>query len=169
MSDGAVSLHPRTVGELLILLAVANVTPILVHRLLGPRYSYPVDGGLIFFDQQRLFGASKTLRGLLSSIVVTSAVALLIGASWKSGAAVSAYSMAGDLFSSFWKRRLHLPAGSRASGLDQIPESLVPALGLRQALALTVADMSVVVVCFLVGEIVLSLIFFRWHLREHPY
>jgi len=163
------SLHLRTVGELLILLAVANVTPILTHCLLGSRYSYPVDGGLIFFDGQRLFGASKTLRGILLSIVATSAVAFLIGTNWVSGAAVSACSMGGDLFSSFWKRRFGLPAGNQATGLDQIPESLFPALALRQAFALTVADMSVVVVCFFVGEIVLSRMFFKWHLREHPY
>lgn len=169
MSDGAVSLHLRTVGELLILLAVANVTPILTHALLGSRYSYPVDGGAVFVDQQRLFGPSKTVRGILTSIVATSVVALLLGMSGVLGAAVSVYSMGGDLFSSFLKRRFALPAGSRASGLDQVPESLFPALGLRQALALTVADISVVVVCFFVGEIILSLMFFKWHLREQPY
>lgn len=169
MSDGTASLNLQTIGELLILLAVANVTPILANNLLGSRWSYPVDGRLVLFDHQRLFGASKTFRGILASIVATSTVGLLFGMGWELGAAVSVYSMGGDLFSSFWKRRYGLPAGSRASGLDQVPESLFPALGLRQIFALTPADIGVVVACFFVGEIVLSRVFFKMHLREHPY
>lgn len=169
MSDGTASLNLQTIGELLILLAVANVTPILANNLLGSRWSYPVDGRLVLFDHQRLFGASKTFRGILASIVATSTVGLLFGMGWELGAALSVYSMGGDLFSSFWKRRLGLPAGSRASGLDQVPESLFPALGLRQIFALTPADIGVVVACFFVGEIVLSRVFFKMHLREHPY
>ncbi|NUQ27800.1 MAG: CDP-archaeol synthase, partial [Acidobacteriaceae bacterium] len=161
MSDGTASLNLQTIGELLILLAVANVTPILANNLLGSRWSYPVDGRLVLFDHQRLFGASKTFRGILASIVATSTVGLLFGMGWELGAALSVYSMGGDLFSSFWKRRLGLPAGSRASGLDQVPESLFPALGLRQIFALTPADIGVVVACFFVGEIVLSRVFFK--------
>jgi CDP-2,3-bis-(O-geranylgeranyl)-sn-glycerol synthase len=58
--------------------------------------------------------------------MATSACAPIIGLEWNIGAVVGSAAMAGDLFSSFVKRRVHLPASSRATGLDQIPESLFP-------------------------------------------
>ena len=77
--------------------------------------------------------------------------------------------MAGDLFSSFCKRRFGLPSSSRASGLDQIPESLLPLLACRNLLALTITDIAVCVVMFVVGEIVLSRLLYAVHLRDRPY
>jgi len=77
--------------------------------------------------------------------------------------------MAGDLFSSFLKRRMRLPAGGRATGLDQVPESLFPLLACRAALSLTLLDIAVGVGIFLVGEVVLSRLLFKAHLRDRPY
>jgi len=77
--------------------------------------------------------------------------------------------MAGDLFASFLKRRMQLPAGSRATGLDQVPESLLPLLACRSALSLTALDITVVVVAFFLGEVFLSILFYKLHFREHPY
>jgi hypothetical protein len=59
--------------------------------------------------------------------------------------------MAGDLLSSFVKRRLNLPPSSRATGLDQIPESLLPALVCRGALSSSGLDIAICVGVFLVG------------------
>ncbi|MGC8551085.1 MAG: hypothetical protein ACP5M4_15500, partial [Acidobacteriaceae bacterium] len=88
---------------------------------------------------------------------------------WGAGAVVAAWSMGGDLFSSFCKRRLGVSSGGRATGLDQIPEALFPALAVRGMPGLSWLDGAVVVGVFLVGEMLLSVLFFRWHLRDRPY
>ena len=77
--------------------------------------------------------------------------------------------MAGDLLSSFVKRRLALPPSSKATGLDQVPESLLPALACHGALVLTLADIALVVAVFFVGEIIFSRLFFHLGLRDRPY
>ena len=141
----------------------------IAKRLWGQRLSYPIDCGVEFFDGQRLLGPSKTIRGVLSSILVTSACAPLVGLDWKIGVVVGSAAMAGDSFSSFVKRRLGLPPSSRATGLDQVPESLFPLLSCRSMLALTVADIAMGVALFFVGEIVLSRLLYRLRVRGHPY
>ena len=74
-----------------------------------------------FVDGRPLFGASKTVRGILVSILITSACAPLLGLGLRIGLLVAISAMAGDLLSSFLKRRLDLQPGSQALGLDQIP------------------------------------------------
>ena len=77
--------------------------------------------------------------------------------------------MAGDLLSSFLKRRLGLQSSSKAVGLDQIPESLLPLLACRQALSLTALDIVAGTAIFFVAEVVLSRFLFRLHVRDRPY
>jgi CDP-2,3-bis-(O-geranylgeranyl)-sn-glycerol synthase len=77
--------------------------------------------------------------------------------------------MAGDLFSSFVKRRLNLAASSRATGLDQIPESLFPLLVCRGALSLSLLDIAIGVAIFFAGEVMLSVLLYRAHIRDRPY
>lgn len=162
-------MHLRLILQLLALLTLANGAPVIVNRLIGRRWSYPLDGGLQFIDGRPLFGVSKTVRGILFSVVATMAGASLVGLDWTIGAMVGSMSMAGDLFSSFIKRRMRLFAGDRATGLDQIPESLFPLLLCRRALSLTALDMAVVVASFFLGEVILSLLSYKLHLRERPY
>jgi CDP-2,3-bis-(O-geranylgeranyl)-sn-glycerol synthase len=157
------------VGKLTLLLALSNGTPVFAAKLFGPHLAYPVDSGAPWFDGRPLFGSSKTFRGILLSVLATSAGAALIGFAWQVGAVVAGLAMAGDLLSSFVKRRIGLPAGSRATGLDQIPESLIPLLGSARALSLTVGDIAAVVAIFFVGEVFLSRILYRLHVRDHPY
>src|SRR6478672_666132 len=120
------SVHLLLVAPLLTVLAVANGTPIIVEKLLGKFLAFPIDGGATFADGNPLFGSSKTLRGLALSIVATTAVAPLIGLSWKVGALVALVAMIGDLFSSFLKRRMGLAPSCQAIGLDQIPSPCFP-------------------------------------------
>jgi CDP-archaeol synthase len=156
--------------QLVVLLAVANGTPVIVNKLLGRRWSFPLDGGASFVDGQPVLGASKTLRGILFAVLVTAASApLLLGLEWKVGVAIGGGAMAGDLFSSFLKRRMHLLPSSRSTGLDQIPEALVPLLLCRHTLSLTALDIAVGVAIFFVGEVLLSVLFYKLHLRERPY
>ena len=77
--------------------------------------------------------------------------------------------MAGDLLSSFVKRRLNLPPSSKATGLDQLPESLLPLLACRQLVDLSAADIVAAAAIFFVGEIVFARLFYAFKLREKPY
>ena len=77
--------------------------------------------------------------------------------------------MVGDLSSSFLKRRLRLPPSSRATGLDQVPESLFPLLLCRSMLTLTIADIAVGALLFFIGEVVLSRLLYKLHVRNRPY
>ena len=72
------------VAQLLILLTVANGTPVIAAKILGKTFAYPVDFGTAFCDGERLFGASKTLRGIVLAILLTSASAPLAGFDWTS-------------------------------------------------------------------------------------
>jgi CDP-diglyceride synthetase len=162
-------MHPVVVLQLLLLLMLANGTPVIAKKMFGVRYSYPLDGNLTFVDGRPAFGRSKTTRGVVLAVMVTTVGAPLIGLGWKTGLLVGSLAMAGDLFSSFCKRRLGLPSSSRASGLDQIPESLLPLLACRDPLALTAADIVVCVVMFIIGEVVLSRVLYAFRLRDRPY
>ena len=162
-------MHPKLILQLLALLGLANGMPVIMNNLLGRRWSHPVDGGARLVDGQPLFGPSKTVRGILVAVLATAAGAPLVGLTWKIGIAAGAAAMAGDLFSSFLKRRMRLLAGDRATGLDQIPESLFPLLACRLMLPLTALDIAAVVVAFVLGEVLLSVLFYRLHLRERPY
>ena len=77
--------------------------------------------------------------------------------------------MLGDLISSFSKRRLGLPASAMALGLDQIPESLLPLIALWPILALSLADAVVILAAFFAGELLLSRLLYRLHVRDRPY
>ena len=85
------------------------------------------------------------------------------------GALLGFTSMCGDLVSSFIKRRMGLPPSTRATGLDQIPETLFPLLACQPMLGLTVIDIVVVMVLFLVGDIVFSPLFYKLRIRKRPY
>ncbi len=162
-------MHPVVILQFSILLMLANGTPVIAKKALGGHYSYPLDGNLTFADGRPVFGRSKTIRGIMLAVLVTTAIAPLISVDWRIGLLVGGFAMAGDLFSSFCKRRLGLPSSSRASGLDQIPELLLPLLACRDLLALTAADIVVCVVIFVVGEVLLSRLLYAFRLRDRPY
>src|SRR5664279_6453728 len=124
-------MHFAALLQLLVLLTLANGAPVVAKKMFGDRFNLSLDGGLAFLDGRPLFGKSKTIRGIVVAILVTAAVAPLIGLSLATGAIVAAAAMAGDLLSSFTKRRLGFKPSSQALGLDQIPESLLPMLAAR--------------------------------------
>jgi CDP-diglyceride synthetase len=110
-------MHPLLVLKILALVTVANGTPVVAKTILGDRFVAPIDGGSKFVDGRPLLGSSKTIRGIFLSILVTSVFAPVVGLDWKIGVLVASVAMAGDLFSSFLKRRMNLPAGGKATGL----------------------------------------------------
>ena len=156
-------------GSILLLLGIANGTPIFARKLFGNRLAAPLDGGWRLFDGRPLFGPAKTVRGLVVSVTTTALAAPLLGHDWIVGAGLAAASMLGDLLSSFVKRRLALKPHSQALGLDQIPESLLPLVLLRETLRLTLADMLAIVALFLALELLLSRLLFQLHIRDRPY
>jgi CDP-2,3-bis-(O-geranylgeranyl)-sn-glycerol synthase len=162
-------MHYLHILQLLALLTLANGTPIVAKKIFGLRFARPLDGGIIFFDRRPLFGHSKTIRGITASILVTTASAPFIGLHLTNGAVVASAAMAGDLFSSFMKRRLNFAPSSQALGLDQIPESLFPMLACRDPLSLTIADIALGVGIFFIGELILSRLLYKVHLRDEPY
>jgi hypothetical protein len=157
------------IGKVLFLLTVANGAPVLGNRILGNKMAFPIDRGLILGDGQPLFGKSKTIRGVVLALFVTTMFAPLVRLELFSGAIISAAAMTGDLFSSFLKRRLKIPPSSMAIGLDQIPEALLPALVARGMLPLTLFDIAAIVFAFLIAELLFSRLFFALKIRDQPY
>jgi CDP-2,3-bis-(O-geranylgeranyl)-sn-glycerol synthase len=162
-------MHAPAIMQSLALLALANGTPLFAKKIFGNRLAQPLDAGLVFLDGRPLLGRSKTVRGLFASLIATTVGALLIGVPPAVGAIAAATAMAGDLFSSFVKRRLGMAPSNQALGLDQVPESLLPLLACRTALSLDMADIALAVAIFFVGELVLSRLLYKAHLRDEPY
>lgn len=156
-------------AELLFLLIVANGVPVLAWRLLGSRYATRIDFDKRFVDGKPLFGTSKTWRGVILSILITCLIAILLGFDWQFGAGFAAAAMAGDLLSSFIKRRLDLESSSMALGIDQIPESLFPLLLAFVTLRLDFWEVALLVLLFFVSELLLSRVLYRLKIRKEPY
>lgn len=162
-------MHIVLVIQFIGLLTLANGAPVIAKKLFGTRLNRPLDGGVLFIDGQPLFGPSKTFRGIVASVVTTTVLAPLLALDWQVGLVVAIMAMAGDLLSSFLKRRARLKPSSRATGLDQIPESLLPALACRPMIGFTEIDIAAVVMIFMVGEMLLSRLLFKWHVRDQPF
>lgn len=162
-------MRPLMILQLLVLLALANGAPVLARRIFGDRLSFPLDGGAWLPDRQRLFGPAKTLRGITIAGVATAIGGSLTGLGWKIGLLVAVTAMAGDVFSSFLKRRFKLAPSSQSLGLDQVPESLFPLLACQGALSLSVLEVAVTLVCFFIGQLAISRVLYRLHIRERPY
>lgn len=155
--------------KLIILLMSANGAPILLRWLREGRDARPIDGGYVLPDGRPMFGPSKTIAGLVAAVVTTSFVAWLLGWSLLLGGYLASLAMVGDLLASFIKRRLAIPTSGMAPGLDQIPESLLPLLGVRGMFELTWLQIFFLVVTFIVLDYVLSYLLYLLHIRKQPY
>jgi hypothetical protein len=162
-------MHYGALVQVLILLSLANGSPVIAKRIFGETYVAPVDGNARFVDGQPLIGPSKTIRGVGFSLVVTALGAILLGLQFWLGLLVAGTAMARDLFSSFVKRRLRLAPSSKATGLDQLPESLFPLLACQPLVSLTAIDIAVGCAIFFAGQVLLSRLFFLLRLRDRPY
>jgi CDP-2,3-bis-(O-geranylgeranyl)-sn-glycerol synthase len=155
--------------KLLLLLGVANSAPIAARRLLGDRWAAPLDGGVNFVDGRPLLGPGKTIRGVAAAVVATALASWALGMPPQVGALLGAVSMAGDALASFVKRRLGVAPSGRATGLDQVPESLLPLLAVQGMLDLSAVQILAVTIAFFILEIPLARWAFRLGLRERPY
>jgi CDP-diglyceride synthetase len=163
------SAHALAILQTLILICAANGAPVLFARLLGARFAHPIDGGIVLRDGHPLLGHSKTWRGLGAAAIFGACAAVLVSLPWRLGALVAACAMAGDCLSSFIKRRFGLEPSSMTLGLDQVPESLFPAVACSAYLPLGPLDVALIVLVFFVGELATSRLFFAVGLRDRPY
>lgn len=155
--------------RLLLLLTVANNAPIAAKLLLGARWTFPIDGGLVFLDKRPLLGRSKTWRGLVSAVLLTALLAPVLGFSAGTGALAGGLAMAGDALASFTKRRLGVPPSGRSFGLDQVPEALLPLVVLQESLQLSWALIIGVALAFLLLETPAARLAHRVGWRDTPH
>lgn len=153
----------------LLLLVLANGAPIIVRQWLGARFDTPLDGGHRFIDGRPLLGGSKSWRGVVVALLVTTPFAMLLGESWWLGLLFALLSMLGDALASFVKRRLAVAVHGRVLGLDQVPEALLPVWLLRESFGLDGEQVLYCVVLFMLLEMSLSPLLYRWHVRLRPY
>lgn len=154
--------------HILLLLLMANGTPVVVKMVLQERFNYPLDSNRSFIDGRPFFGHTKTVRGILSSLLITSLCALIIGIPAMIGAIIALNAMLGDLSSSFIKRRLGIPSSKMALGLDQIPESLLPLVAVRSYFRLSWSDVLIIMTAFFILELILSHLFNRRYIKTNP-
>jgi CDP-2,3-bis-(O-geranylgeranyl)-sn-glycerol synthase len=155
--------------QLLLLIIIANGAPILIRALLNDGFNVAVDFGKKLPDNKRILGSSKTWRGIFAAFVATAAAAWLLGYSPETGLLVATYVVLGDLLSSFIKRRLAVVPGGMAPLLDQIPESLFPALMMMETFNLDIASVILLVLIFIIAELVLSHLLYSWGVRKRPH
>jgi CDP-2,3-bis-(O-geranylgeranyl)-sn-glycerol synthase len=163
------SLCWQCIFQALVLLVIVNGTPVIINKILGQQWSWPVDNGLNLSDGQRLLGNAKTWRGLCSAVYFATVVAILFGIKPLTGAMFGTLAMAGDLLASFIKRRMMRAESSRARGLDTVPESLLPIWLLKEPLALSPVDIALIVGLFFLIEEFVSPVLYRLHIRKQPY
>ncbi len=154
--------------QLILLLLAANGAPILIAKVMGKRWDYPLDGGVAWAGKP-ILGPSKTWRGLVGALIASSVIAPIIGLPLYVGLLLAFFSMMGDLISSFIKRRLGLASSAMAFGLDQIPEALLPTVLISAFVDLLVLDVIIVVIVFVVLDVALSQLLYRLGIKEQPY
>ena len=155
--------------QLLTLIIIANGSPILIRLLLNDSFDLAVDFGQKLPDNRRVFGDSKTWRGIVAALASTAIAAWLFGYLVTTGLLVAAYAVLGDLIASFIKRRLAMPPSSMAPLLDQVPESLLPAWMLMHIFKLDMMSVIILVLTFIIVELGLSHILYKWGIRKRPY
>ncbi|MGM0570810.1 CDP-archaeol synthase [Marinobacter sp.] len=154
---------------LLLLLVLANGAPVVAARLLHHRFSAPVDGGLRLRDGQPLLGRSKTWRGLVAGLLACALAAPVMGLSVAFGISFAALALGGDLLSSFIKRRMAMEPSARASGLDQLPESVLPVGWAWWQLDFPVWQAMGVVLLFVTANMVFSPLLYQLGIRKQPH
>jgi len=136
---------------------------------MGKRLDFAIDCGFRLPDKNPVLGSSKTWRGVIGAIAFTSISGVLLGYPVPTGVQIAIYAVLGDILSSFIKRRLGMAPSSMAPLIDQVPESLLPALMLMDSFELDYQSIIILVCVFIVLELILSLIFFRLGIRKRPY
>ncbi|BBO92728.1 CDP-archaeol synthase [Desulfosarcina ovata] len=145
--------------KFLFLLWLVNLAPPLLSLLLKERFRTPLDLGYRLNDGRPLLGDHKTIRGVLAGIITGGTLGWLMGWPVGIGLGIGALSMAGDLLTSFIKRRLGKPSGSVVPGLDQLPEGALPLLVLVPYAHLGAMPSTILLLLFCAGAYAGSFLF----------
>ena len=147
--------------QLLLLILIANGTPVIAAAACGAWCAWPLDGGRVLADGRRLLGEAKTWRGVALAPLAAGLGAVLLGWPAMVGIIIGIAAMLGDLLSSFVKRRLGVPTSGMALGLDQIPEALLPLLVVADQFALSWPAIVATVAGFTIHKIHVHCTYFR--------
>lgn len=135
-------------AKALALILFVNFVPPVLALKLKRRWNRPLDRGLRFIDGRPLLGPHKTVRGLLGSVAGGGLAGLVLGLPLWLGLFTGLASMAGDLLTSFIKRRLNKSSGQDAPGVDQFLEGFLPVVVLAHGLPLTLPWATAVLASF---------------------
>ncbi|ARM75689.1 CDP-2,3-bis-(O-geranylgeranyl)-sn-glycerol synthase [Acidianus manzaensis] len=120
-----------------LLLAIVIYLPAFVANGSAPfvKRGHPIDFYRNFIDKRRIFGDGKTFEGLALALTFGTTVGVILskflGYDWILISFVeSLMAMLGDMTGAFIKRRLNIPRGGRALGLDQLDFVLGSSLAL---------------------------------------
>jgi len=122
--------------KVVLFLLWVNFLPPLANLIWKESFNQPLDGNRVLFDGRPLFGPHKTIRGILASVLGSLLFWPLLGLPWFMVAGAALFAMAGDLWSSFIKRRFNYASGETVPVLDQLFEGLLPLFLLAQGLGL---------------------------------
>lgn len=137
--------------KILLLLWAINFVPPFLTYLFEEKYSTPLDRGCCLSDGRPLFGSHKTRRGLAGGVAAGAIAGWMLGFPPWLGLGAGLLSMAGDLTSSFIKRRLGAESGDIVPVLDQGFEGLFPFFLLGPYLSLGFGETLLLLVLFGAG------------------
>lgn len=143
--------------KILTLLWVINFVPPMLATVFEDRWNAPLDRGFVLWDGRPLFGSHKTFRGFWGAVAAGTLGGLVLGFPWWVGGGTGLLSMAGDLTSSFIKRRLGVSSGDIVPILDQGFEGLFPFFLLGPHLLLGTGEILLLLVLFSIGAYLGSL------------
>lgn len=158
-----------TFTALLLMLLVSNGMPVLATRIFGSYGAVPLDLGRRWPDGRPVFGTSKSWRGVVFAVAGACLSGQLFGYGWVFGALFGLLAMAGDLVSSFIKRRMGLRPSAKCTGLDQLPEALLPSLYAAWVLGLAWWLTLLLPLAFMLLEILISRPLYKLRIRKRPY
>lgn len=154
--------------QLLFIIIIANGAPILARMLFNNHLNTAVDFGTKMADGNSIFGTSKTWRGVFATLLISPIAVLTFGYTAEIGILIAIGIISGDLFSSFVKRRLGMAPSSKAPLLDQIPESLIPALMMMHIFNLSLLSVLFLVFAFTVIDMIITYFLYHWRILRKP-
>ena len=155
--------------EVLVMLLATNGAPVLAARFFRGYGDAPLDQGKRMADGYPLLGSSKTWRGLIVALFTACILSVLFGYGALFGLVFGMLVMAGDLCSSFFKRRTGLKSGDRFLGWDQVPESLIPSAFAVFVLGIEWWWAIVLSLAFTLIQILVSRPLYSLHIRKNPH
>ncbi|EZQ02404.1 CDP-2,3-bis-(O-geranylgeranyl)-sn-glycerol synthase [Candidatus Acidianus copahuensis] len=139
------------------------------------REGTPIDRRKNFNDGRRILGDGKTFEGLLVGVTFGTTlggiISRFLGIDWIFySAIISASALFGDMLGAFIKRRLNIPRGGRALGLDQLDFILGASLaifGLR--ISVTIYQFLFVAFVAFILHILTNYIAYRLKIKSVPW